>query len=113
MSQMVKDMQDRKWDRSHAELPVVTTPTSVLVQSRTADQHAETVRVRGRGVFQDRVLRDEVARLLRSKGAVCIVGSSKNLKLHPRYVYDFVGEWTKAPAEYERRWGRLYTVQLV
>jgi hypothetical protein len=80
---------------------------------KSADEHAERVRVRGRGLFLSRETRDAVAAKLRSLGCVCIVGSAKHPRAHPTYITDFVGEWDKSAASFKTRWDRLYTVQLV
>lgn len=88
----------------------------VIRHPRTIGEHADAVKNRSIPThFQDKLVRDAVAEVLKAEGHQVKKTSSRGSVLHPEYVQDFIGEFETGfgSTDYTTHWKTLYNVQVV
>jgi hypothetical protein len=69
----------------------------------------------GRTHFKNKEHRDEVAKILKSKGYKIKMDMSHNQRLHPEYIADYEGTYETGfgNADYQTFWNKLYNIEII
>jgi hypothetical protein len=83
--------------------------------AQSPEEYAALFQTRGRILFQHKDMRDDVFRILKSRGLKVKKGSSRSQNIHPEYIADYVGiiETGFGNSMYRTYFAHLYSISWI